>query len=100
MTEPGNSSEALSGVVIGKTVSAPLAGEGAAESVPSTAVKIDGGALVARVLQSMHPDRLGQHAGLLAHHYAAANWAFEARRWQRRAALRVTSIEVPKPRRR
>ncbi len=55
---------------------------------------------VARALQSMHPDRLGQHAGLLAHHYAAANWVFEARRWQRRAALRVTSIEVPKPRRR
>ena len=51
MTEPG-SSEALSGVVMGKTASAALAGEGAAESVPSTAVKIDGGGLVARVLQS------------------------------------------------
>ena len=33
MTEPG-SSEALSGVVMGKTASAALAGEGAAESVP------------------------------------------------------------------
>jgi acetolactate synthase-1/2/3 large subunit len=53
MTEP-NSSEALTGVVIGKTASAALAGEGAAESVPSTAVKIDGGALVARVLQSQN----------------------------------------------
>jgi acetolactate synthase-1/2/3 large subunit len=52
MTEPGNSSEALSGVVMGKTAGAALAGEGAAESGPSTAVKIDGGALVARVLQS------------------------------------------------
>src|SRR6266481_9914024 len=52
MTEPGNSSEALSGVVMGKTAGAALAGEGAAESVPSTALKIDGGALVARVLQS------------------------------------------------
>src|SRR4029077_8746613 len=52
MTEPGNSSEALSGVVMGKTAGAALAGEGAAESVPSTAVKIDGGAVVARVLQS------------------------------------------------
>ena len=51
MTEPG-SSEALSGVVMGKTASAALAGEGAAESVPSTAVKIDGGGLVARVLQA------------------------------------------------
>ena len=52
MTEPGNSSEALSGVVMGKTAGAALAGEGAAESVPSTASKIDGDALVARVLQS------------------------------------------------
>jgi acetolactate synthase-1/2/3 large subunit len=52
MTEPGNSSEALSGVVMGKTAGAALAGDGAAESVPSTAVQIDGGALVARVLQS------------------------------------------------
>ena len=52
MTEPGNSSDALSRVVMGKTAGTALAGEGAAESVPSTAVKIDGGALVARVLQS------------------------------------------------
>jgi acetolactate synthase-1/2/3 large subunit len=52
MMEPGNSSEALSGVVMGKTAGAALAGERAAESVSSTAVKIDGGALVARVLQS------------------------------------------------
>jgi hypothetical protein len=52
MTDPANSSDALSGVVMGKTAAAALAGEGAAESVPSTAVKIDGGALVARVLQS------------------------------------------------
>jgi acetolactate synthase-1/2/3 large subunit len=52
MTEPGNSSEALSGVVMGKTAGAALASEGAAESVPSMALKLDGGALVARVLQS------------------------------------------------
>jgi acetolactate synthase I/II/III large subunit len=52
MTEPRNSSQALSGVVMGKTAGAALAGEGAAEPVPSAAVKIDGGALVARVLQS------------------------------------------------
>ena len=51
MTEAGPS-EAVSGVVMGKTAGAALAGEGAAESVPSTAVKIDGGGLVARVLQS------------------------------------------------
>src|SRR5271166_5949375 len=54
MTEPANSSDALTGVVMGKTASAALAGEGAADSVPSTAVKIDGGALVARVLQSQN----------------------------------------------
>jgi acetolactate synthase I/II/III large subunit len=52
MTGSGDSSEALSGVVMGKTAGAALAGEGAAASLPSTAVRIDGGALVARVLQS------------------------------------------------
>ena len=52
MKEPRNSSEALSGVVMGKTAGAALGGEGATESVASAAVKIDGGALVARVLQS------------------------------------------------
>src|SRR5258708_23799547 len=52
MTEPGKSSEALSGVVMGKTAGAALAGDGAEESMPSTPVQIDGGALVARVLQS------------------------------------------------
>src|ERR1700740_827599 len=52
MTERGNSSEALSGVVMGKTAGVALAGEGAAESVPSGAVKVDGGTLVARVLRS------------------------------------------------
>jgi acetolactate synthase I/II/III large subunit len=51
MTEPANSSDALSGVVMGKTASAALAGGGGAETAPSAAVKIDGGALVARVLQ-------------------------------------------------
>ncbi|HSQ00802.1 MAG TPA: AAA family ATPase [Candidatus Dormibacteraeota bacterium] len=49
---------------------------------------------VARSLQALHADRLGQHAALLAHHFAAANWTFEATRWRRRAALRVTSIEL------
>jgi adenylate cyclase len=54
---------------------------------------------VARALQAVHADRLGQCAGLLAHHFAAANWTFEATRWRRRAALRVTSIEIRRPRR-
>ena len=33
---------------------------------------------VARSLQALHADRLGQHAALLAHHFAAANWTYEA----------------------
>jgi acetolactate synthase I/II/III large subunit len=52
MTEPRNSSDAVSGVVMGKTAGSALAGEEATKSEPSTAVEIDGGALVARVLQS------------------------------------------------
>lgn len=52
MTEPRNSSDTLSGVVMGKTADAALADEGATKSEPSTAVEIDGGALLARVLQS------------------------------------------------
>jgi predicted ATPase len=53
---------------------------------------------VARALQSLHPDRLGQHAALLAHHFGAANWTYEAARWRRRAALRVTNIELGRAR--
>jgi acetolactate synthase I/II/III large subunit len=52
MTGPDNSREALSGVVMGKAAGTALAGEAAAEAVPSTAVKLDGGALVGRVLQA------------------------------------------------
>jgi predicted ATPase len=54
---------------------------------------------VAHALQTINADRLGQFAGLLAHHFAAANWKFEAARWRRRAALRVTSIELGRQRR-
>src|SRR5260370_22334010 len=52
MTNSGIPNEGFSGVVMGKTAGAALADSGAAESAPPTAVKIDGGALVARVLQS------------------------------------------------
>ena len=55
---------------------------------------------VARSLQALHADQLGQHAALLAHHFAAANWTFEANRWRRRAALRVTHIELGRRQRR
>jgi predicted ATPase len=54
---------------------------------------------VARALQALHAEQLGQYAGLLAHHFAAANWTFEAARWRRRAALRVTNIELSRRRR-
>jgi predicted ATPase len=54
---------------------------------------------VARALQSLHGDHLGQYAALLAHHFGAANWKFEASRWRRRASLRVTSIELGRQRR-
>jgi len=53
---------------------------------------------VARALQVSHPEQLGQFAELLAHHFTAANWKFEATRWRRRAALRVTNIELPRSR--
>src|SRR5208282_6456026 len=52
MTNSGSSTDGFSGVVMGKTAGAALAGEGAPESAPAAAAKIDGGALVARVLQS------------------------------------------------
>ena len=52
MTDSGNSSDGFSGVVMGKAAGATLAGEGARESAPTGTPKIDGGALVACVLQS------------------------------------------------
>jgi class 3 adenylate cyclase len=55
---------------------------------------------VARAVQALYADQIGQHAGLLAHHFAAANWKYEAIRWRRRAALRVTNIELRRPQRR
>jgi class 3 adenylate cyclase len=49
---------------------------------------------VARALEVVHADRLGAHAALLAHHWEAANKRSQAMQWRRRAALRVTSIQV------
>ena len=51
MTNSRSSSDGFSGVVMGKTAGVALAGEGA-ESAPAAGRKIDGGALIARVLQS------------------------------------------------
>jgi predicted ATPase len=53
--------------------------------------------LVARALQTVYEDRLGEHADLLAHHWDAAGKRSEARRWQRLAALRVTNIQLRRP---
>ena len=55
-------------------------------------------AAVARALEVVHADRLGEHAALLAHHWAAANKRYEAQLWRGRAALRVTTIQVRRER--
>jgi adenylate cyclase len=55
--------------------------------------------VVARALEVVHADRLGEYAPLLAHHWEAANKRYEARLWRRRAALHVTNIQVGSVRR-
>ncbi|MFI5317586.1 MAG: AAA family ATPase [Myxococcota bacterium] len=52
---------------------------------------------VARAVQELHEDRLGEHADLLAHHWSAAGRRSEALRWRRLAALRVTKIQLRRP---
>lgn len=54
---------------------------------------------VTRALLELYPDRLGTHAGLIAHHFHAADRKSEAIRWRRRAALQVTNIELGRARR-
>ena len=49
---------------------------------------------VARALEVVYAARLGEYAALVAHHWEAANKRYEARLWRRRAALRVTNIQV------
>jgi class 3 adenylate cyclase len=49
---------------------------------------------VARALETVHAERLGEHAALIAHHWEAAGKRYEVRLWRRRAALRVTNIQV------
>ncbi|MGH7894157.1 MAG: AAA family ATPase [Candidatus Binatia bacterium] len=51
-------------------------------------------AAVATALERIMADRLGEHAALIAHHWDAAGMRYEAVRWQRRAALRVSNIRV------
>jgi adenylate cyclase len=49
---------------------------------------------VARALEKLRADRLGEYASLIAHHWEASGMRFEAARWKRRAALKVTNIKV------
>jgi adenylate cyclase len=49
---------------------------------------------VAAALQALRADRLGEFAALIAYHWGAAGMRFEAARWRRRAALRVSNIKV------
>jgi predicted ATPase len=54
---------------------------------------------VARALEQLHAERLGQHAAVIGHHYGAGGWTYEAARWRKRAALQVTNITLPRNRR-
>jgi adenylate cyclase len=49
---------------------------------------------VARALEQLRAEQLGEHAELIAHHWTAAGMRYEASRWRRRAALRVSSIKL------
>ena len=53
---------------------------------------------VARALMSQHPERLGEHAPEIGHHWAAAGKSYDARLWRYRAALQVTNIQVARRR--
>jgi class 3 adenylate cyclase len=51
-------------------------------------------AAVAAGLEKLHAGLLGEHASLIAHHWEASGLRYEAARWQRRAALKVSNIKV------
>jgi adenylate cyclase len=53
---------------------------------------------VARALEQLHAERLGQHAAIIGHHYRAGGWTYEATRWRARAALQVTNITLARKR--
>src|SRR5262249_39681337 len=48
-------------------------------------------ATVARALETVHVQRLDEHAAVLAHHWEAAGEALEAARWHHRAAQWIGS---------
>jgi class 3 adenylate cyclase len=51
-------------------------------------------AAVAAALERLRADRLGEHAALIAYHWEVPGMRFEAARWRRRAALKVSNIKV------
>ncbi|MGH7898345.1 MAG: ATP-binding protein, partial [Candidatus Binatia bacterium] len=51
-------------------------------------------AAVAIGLEKLRAERLGEHASLIAYHWQLSGKRYEAARWQRRAALRVSNIKV------
>jgi class 3 adenylate cyclase len=54
-------------------------------------------AAVARALEKVHEEHVGLLASLIAHHWELAGKRTLAWRWRRRAALRVTHIQVKRP---
>ena len=57
-------------------------------------------AAVAGALATVEPDRADERAALLAQHWEAAGEAFEAARWNARAALRSSWRDIPEAKRR
>jgi adenylate cyclase len=53
---------------------------------------------VARALEILHADHLGECASLIAHHWSEAGRRYEAGAWRYRAALRVRNIQLPRKR--
>jgi class 3 adenylate cyclase len=49
---------------------------------------------VARALEAIHAERIGEKSALIAHHWDAAGHPREAARWRARAALRVSRIQL------
>jgi adenylate cyclase len=56
-------------------------------------------ATVAAALERLRAERLGEYASLIAHHWDASGMRFEAERWRRRAALKVSNIKIKSRRR-
>ena len=53
---------------------------------------------VARALEALYADSLGQRAPLIAHHWNAAQNSSQSELWRYRAALQVTNIQVARSR--